>query len=203
MQITNSMTQEEREHLKIVILEKAKKINPELITKKNIRENPDLIASEDHIYRLFGGISKLKNILNLKGHYKTDRDIILAVRSVSEKLKLSDISREIYLKHKSVKDPSANAQYRFIKENNIKDYPSFIKYCLEYRDAFSNQYSFEKEDLEKEKINFQIKELLDKGYYDKEIERDFNISASAVKRFREQNNIKSNYQLDLEELRRG
>ena len=111
------MTEEEKEILRKQIIEKAKELDPKSITRENLRKHPEMLATEDHVYRLFGGVSKLKEALKLGHHYKSDKEIIEAVKKVSLKLNTENITRDSYLKNKDAQDPAANSQYNFIEKN--------------------------------------------------------------------------------------
>lgn len=205
MILTNASSKIDKEKYKKEILKNAKKIDPKLLTRENIRKNKDLLhTSEDHIVRLFGSFANFKKELGLKTFFKTDEDIILAVQLVCVKLGNPRISREEYLKNKEEEDPSATAQYNFIAKNKLKGYSDFIRYCVEYESEFSNDFTADRFDKRKKEITTnEIKLLLSKGYYDTEIGEILNISPSVVGRIRTSEGIESNYKKDLEEMKRG
>ena len=204
MKLTVDTSEKEKEIYRQKILEKAKKINPDLITKKNIRQNSELLeATEDHIVRLFGSLTAFKSLLGIKSFYKTDKDIVESVKEVAKKLNLNHISREQYELNKKKEDPSLNAQYNFMHKNKIEFYSDFIDYCLNHDNVYDlnlTKNTFEKE-KNKIKLENQIQDLLDKGYYDKEIEEKFGINSNTVRRYRLKYKIDNNYKKLLKEIK--
>jgi hypothetical protein len=202
MKITQETTEQEKEQYRQIIKEKAIKLGLDKLnklTRGDIRKNPELLGTADHITRLFGSWSKFKESFNLEGYYKTDEDIIEAVKRVSCKTNLTQFSREFYLSNREPGDPSAAAQYNFMRKHNIQSYSNFINYCINFSNQYTQELNKKTEDhTEQDK---KIQELLDKGLYDKEIERDYKISSTAVRRYRQKNNIENQYKKDLEENR--
>ena len=193
-----------KEEYRKMILEKARNLDFANIIKENINKKPDLLgASYDQIFRLFGSLGNLKKQLNLSAFYKTDKDIIEAVKYVASLLNKTSLTRKAYLKNKRKTDPAATAQYSFMKKNNIVSYKNFIDYCLKHNEVYQEELTKTTEEIKEKnkKLEDEIKKLLTQGLYDKEIERKLGINASSIRRFRQRNGIENAYKKDLNENR--
>jgi len=162
---------EEIESYKKEIIEKAKNLDPSLITKKNLQADPNILTTIDHISRLFGSLSNLKRKIGIKAFYREN----FSKRDVSNDNNIMNLLKQgLYDKQIANQlNISEGVVSRFRRKNNIK----------------SNY----KIDLEKSKSGFVVKNnqeivitkdilttFIQNGLSINDVAKQLNVSASVV-----------------------